>query len=205
MSLPSLPDDVYLTAEMNRQLSLALVSALAAESQSSQVNTAKLRSVSQLDSYDAFKSMVAGAHLKGMNLAQQPLDSIVAASSRAAKRETGAAEDSTAASRRSALLQLSAPGRREEELSRQRGEELLEEARRKAAHQQPQNGQCAAATPSAAAERRAVSLIASLCCLLRYIHTAAYEFKREWKRLGTDSERAVEERFRSITRHDSSN
>ena len=166
MSLPSQPAEPCLTAELNRQLSLSLVSALAAENAGSQLNTAKLRSVSQLDSYDAFKSMVAGAHLKGMNLAQQPLDGIVAASSRAARKETGAAEAVTADSRRNAL-QFGAPGRREEQLSRQRSEELLQETRRKAAQQQPQNGQCRAAAspaqPAGVGELPLITLALPLC------------------------------------------
>ena len=90
-SSPSLPLDPSLSPEFNRAISLSLSSALASATHAEQVNSAKLLSVSQLQDYDQFRGMVAGAHLRAMNLARSPLDAIVSqGAARGTRREVGA-------------------------------------------------------------------------------------------------------------------
>ena len=138
MSLSSsLPLDGSLSPQLTGQLALQLAAALAADTHNEQVNSAKLRSVGQLHDYDQFKGMVAGAHLQGVNLTQQPLDTIAAHRGRTVVREEGSAAEQTR------LLQhgLGRVSLREQQVNAARQRELLAETQRNViAHKQPATG-----------------------------------------------------------------
>ena len=140
MSLSSLLplDASTLSPQLTDQLTSQLAAALAADTHNEQVNSAKLRSVGQQHDYDQFRGMVAGAHLHGINLTQQPLDTIAAGRGRTAVREEGGALDHTR------LLEYGV-GRlsvREQQSNMARQQELLAETQRNATqHKQPATGQ----------------------------------------------------------------
>ena len=128
----SLPLDPSLSPEFNRAIALSLSSALASATHAEQVNSAKLLSVSQLQDYDQFKGMVAGAHLRAMNLAYSPLDAIVSqGGARGTRREVGAVDGGGASDGAEWMEQLGRgfTGGKEARLNEQRSAELLRESR----------------------------------------------------------------------------
>ena len=139
MSLsPSLSfDDSTLSPMLNDQLALQLAAALATDTRNEQVNSAKLRSVGQLHDYDQFKGMVAGAHLQGMDLTHQPLDTIAAGRSKAVVREEGV----SGGQMRTLEYGVGRLSVKEQQGNLARQQELLAETIRNAsAHKQPATG-----------------------------------------------------------------
>ena len=137
----SLPLDPSLSPEFNRAISLSLSSALASATHAEQVNSAKLLSVSQLHNYDQFRGMVAGAHLRAMNLSNSPLDAIVSqAGARGTRTEVGAVDGGGGSDAAAWMVEVGRGAMRGKEarLSERRSEELLQESRTAtAAAQQP--------------------------------------------------------------------
>lgn len=139
MSLASaLPLAGNLSPQLTDQLALQLSAALASETHNEQVNSAKLRSVGQQHDYDQFKGMVAAAHLQGVNLTQQPLDTIASGRGKTVVREEGSAQAQT----RVLEYAMGKLSMREQQSNTARQQELLAETQRNAsAHKQPATGQ----------------------------------------------------------------
>ena len=127
-----------LAPQLTDQLTLQLAAALAADTHNEQVNSAKLRSVGQQHDYDQFKSMVAAAHLQGVDLRQQPLAAIATGRGRTAVREEGSAGEQT----RVLEYGMGKLSVREQQINTARQRELLAETQRNiSAHKQPATGQ----------------------------------------------------------------
>lgn len=133
MSLSSLPLTPSLTPEFNRAISQSFSSALASATHSDQVNSAKLFSVAQHHDYDQFKGMVAGAHLKAMNLTDCPLDALVTA--RGVRTEVG--QEGVTGKGWKDDYRSGGENRKEARLNQARSEELMQETITTTAHQQP--------------------------------------------------------------------
>ena len=189
----SLPLDGTLSPQLTDQLALQLTAALAAETHNEQVNSAKLRSVGQQHDYDQFKGMVAGAHLHGINLTQQPLDTIAAGRGRTVEREAGSGHGLA----KGLDWDMGRLSVREQQDNIARQQELLAETQRNAsAHKQPSTGQ----------PHPTLSPVQPLLCdnrsqsLLRLCVCVAHDFKRDWRRLGS-VDKPTEARHESATQH----